>query len=1278
MTEVSTTNHESGGSTNLWLHRLRRTARNLLVAQRIGWLVACVLGLLLVLGLTDYILRTPAPIRAVLWVVGLGTLFLALRRSVWPAVRFNPPLTEVALRVEQSKAGRAAGLQGVLASGLELSAAPAGDVSRGLSEPVIREATRRLGGLKAAGLVAPIRTLRSLGLMASAVVAVAAIGAFEPNLTRIGAERLLWPFGQAQWPRRTGVLDITNTEVHPLGSALALRAALTRFNTTVDQTRVAARYRTIIDGTPGPVRRVLLTSQDKAVRLDEQDALSASTGTGYLFERLLEPSGLAAEVELKQTTSARDEPPRKTDVVLEYWFETEDDQTEPAQVLLVEPPVVRSASAEVRLPTYAATLADRFPDLAKSSGTLDLGPGNDERSAPAPILAGSHVTMRIKLNKEVPNLPPIVPDANVWIERALGQGALALWTGNEATPESARAELETTGAEWVFRWILSEPVRFSIKATDEHGISGAEESSFRFDTLKDNPPTATVTTPSEDKAVLSTAIVDLAGEGRDDVGLLWSGLERQLARKPSTSEGATAEPADDRVELARLDAASLVPAATIPPSLPDSRRIVVRQTLDLSTMDLKPGDELWITAAAADAYELGGVRHDVARSAPRKLRIMSREELVQQVWADLGSIRRTAVKVDEDQRELNKAVSKPGAAEARRAERTQAGLTERLARQSEALERTSERVRENALNDQALQDVLRQADDALNTAGEESNAASQSLSQAAAAEAQESPAPDAGKQEREKADEAQQQVREELAKLIDMLDQGEDTYASKRALEQMIQEQKALQQRTQQTGQQTTGKKSDQLSQDEKDQLQQIAEEQEQLAEKLNEAVDKMLEREQKMEKSDPAGAQAMAQAAQRAQREQTPEKMKQAAQQAQQNQTNNAQQRQQQAIQSMEQMLQDLEKANENRDEVLRRFLASLIDSIRGLIRQQEDQLAALDGAIEAASFKGLDAGMVRLHQNTLGVLDQAAEGPRDAERIAELIERAADAQSAAAVGLRDEPINEDEVKAQEQLSLDKLNDALEEANKADEQAAEREQERKREQLKGRYADALRVQISIREGTAPLVGAEANRRNKAAARELGVEQAALRESLTAIRTETAEIAQAKVFEYAHNRLDELTRQAADALAQGDATETVLRHETAAVRVLQSLVASLDKPKNDKPFREREQAGGGGGGGQGQQPVVPPAAEIKLLRAMQQEAADLTRSSAESTKPDAGALEDVAKLQRELADRGTELLERLAKPKNAPPKPGQPEGPQEGDTPATDEPRPGDAPESPS
>ena len=62
--------------------------------------------------------------------------------------------------------------------------------------------------------------------------------------------------------------------------------------------------------------------------------------------------------------------------------------------------------------------------------------------------------------------------------------------------------------------------------------------------------------------------------------------------------------------------------------------------------------------------------------------------------------------------------------------------------------------------------------------------------------------------------------------------------------------------------------------------------------------------------------------------------------------------------------------------------------------------------------------------------------------------------------------------------------------------------------------------------------------------------------------------------------------------------------------------------------------------------MLPPIAELKLLRFLQQEAADRTRDASDGNAENA-ELDAVARLQHDLAEQGKTLLEKL--------NPGQPE-----------------------
>ncbi|HMN42185.1 MAG TPA: hypothetical protein PKE29_15170 [Phycisphaerales bacterium] len=1260
-----------------WLRSIRTGARAMLVAQRAGWIVAfAVLGLVFG-GFADYFLRAPMQLRLAGLLLALGVLVWFKLHYLLPAFRFRPRLTEIALRVESTRAGGDAHIRGLLASGLELGRHLESLPAPALAAPVVAQAADRLTAIRARDVFSPRPTLRGVGAGLAALALLLGLMATYPTQTRTGLARMLWPIGDAEWPKRTEIAGAMSTEIHPIGAALEFRALLLRSDRDAERTNIAVHYRVVESGSAGAERTALLTVQPRWVETTRAD------GSGVrapVFERLLEPTGLSAA----QSGSSGRTAASTATTELEYWFESDDDATPRKRILLVEPPAVVHATATISLPTYAAALLGAAaPDLPQTPQTLDLGAGSDERAAPAPILAGSRIILTIELNKPVPLPRPFDPTGaatRAWLASTLGADAVGLFTGgpSEAAGVDPHARLasDASGRMWTLTWQHWDSLRFTVRPTDEYQIAAGEDAVFRFDALKDNAPTATVTAPLEDKSVLPTAVVEIAGEGRDDVALAYVALERQLARRVPGSESPVPEATAERVEIIRLLAADAPAPAGLPDqsATPSVKRLVSTTTLDLSSIpDLQAGDELWITALAADAFDLDGRKHEPVRSSIRKLRILSREQLVEQIWSELSTLRRNAIKIDQDQAEIAKGRPPAGPAStdaSARAERAQAGLTERLARQNQAVARLRQRARENGLTDRNVADVLKNASETLARAGADSAWASKSLGEASREQAQEAARPDAGEKELADSAEAQQSVRDELTGLIDMLDQGEDAFASKRSVERMLEQQKALRDRTESQGRQTAGKAPEDLSSEEQGVLEKIAQDQKALADALRDAVKKMQERQSKVRDKDPAAAEAMAQAAAQALRDQTAERMDQASQQAQQNQTSGAQQQQQQAIRSLEQMLDRMQKAQNNRDEVLKRALASLIDSIKGLIDVQTVSIGALKDAAKRGptEIAALERPMVLHHQNTLGVLEQAA-AVREAAKVADLLEEAATAIAASIPTLRD--ADSAAALGHELGALDKLNAALELAQKLDQNAEKRQNERKRAELRQKYEEAARAEAGIRDSAQGLVGVEDNRRNKSIARRLSEEQNTLRATVDQIRKDTDGLADARVFTFAHDRLDALMTGAAATLAEGTSDAPVVRAQTSAARLLMSLAEALDDRKQDEEaFREGQQSGGGGEGGGAEQPVVPDAAELVLLRLMQLEALDLARSAADAPKRDEAMVSDAAVLQDQISTQAAGLLKRLMErragpgPAKATPKP---EGMPEGDKPAKPE-----------
>ncbi|MBY0308578.1 MAG: hypothetical protein K2Q09_07535, partial [Phycisphaerales bacterium] len=396
------------------LRRLRRVMRAGLVAQRALWLLAVAVAVSVGLGLLDFALRLPAAVRGGILALVLSLLVISIWRRVLLSLRFRPPLEELALRLE-SLGEPAPQAAGVLASGVDFARRLAAD---GNTPPTFASALSRRVVESASTFVPAIRIWRVLrwkpvafacAAAAACVIGMVSLRAATPELFQIGARRVLLPWSDASWPKRSRVLDLTGLDVHPLGSALSLRAWFHERGSAGPSSsgRVVALYRLVgPDGTVGPERRLVLTSQARTVSAPVGQGEPAAL-QGTLHERIVDAAALEYAAEMPAATATR----------FEYTLQTTDDATPWRSVALVRPPAVIGATASVSPPAYAA----RSPDFAPR--TTNLGTGSDQRATLSGVLAGSRVELTITLNKPVP-VPgdgPGAPTLRDWLSASLGE-----------------------------------------------------------------------------------------------------------------------------------------------------------------------------------------------------------------------------------------------------------------------------------------------------------------------------------------------------------------------------------------------------------------------------------------------------------------------------------------------------------------------------------------------------------------------------------------------------------------------------------------------------------------------------------------------------------------------------------------------------------------------------------------------------------------------------------------------------------------------------------------
>lgn len=1059
--------------------------------------------------------------------------------------------------------------RGWLASAVEFQTLGAGPgESPQLTKAAVREAEQRTGALRLRSLINTTPATRAATMLFVVVLATAAAAWASPAHLALAGQRWLAPLGDAQWPKRTAVQSMVAVDIWPTDQPMRLVAWVDRgYHAGM---RTWADYRIIqADGSATPWRSTLMNEQ-----ADAADPLALhSRGR---FERLIDlPQELA---ELTSGDSAQ---------AVEFLFRAGDDQTRPQRMNLIIRPALTGLTLDVQPPRYAAGLI--------SPQSIQLQ-GQSGQVATATVRAGSQVTWQLTLNKP---LPP----QNLTIAKLM-----------PALPDGIDAEVravEPTVIHVAMRALDS--MQTTIHLIDQHELTDLSERQYRVQTVADQSPSAMIAEPSVDESVLAIAVVPVTGIGQDDVAIESVQLEA-IIPAPSESES---EQTTSQIELTAITGRAA--------------QLTANHTLALEPLKLSPGDEVELTAIAQDVFDLDGQRHDPVRSTPRRLRIIDETQLAGQLRSELAAVRQSAIRLDDQQRQIADAPAKE-------ATDAQKRLSRRLESQAALLEGLSKRIERNRMPDGDIKELTNQAGDLVREAAQASSDAGDHLDRARR-RADEAP------KQIEASKKAQQAVNDKLVSLIDLLDQGQDALTLQLQLQQLTKMQEQLLADVRKTLPQTAGKTVDQLADAQQQELKDLSQRQGALSQRASALAQQMqstaeaLDQPQASEK-DQAAAEALSEAAAIAQRQGLAHEMKQASESAEENQLADASAHQSRSMDTMQQMLDQLGKQDRKRRDILKRKLLEIAQAIEKLVERQESQLARLDDAVQLA---GLDGPMAVLRRNTIDVAELAGAS-RKTQDVGAKLDEASTHQASAVAALR--ASLRDAANDAEMGSLAMLRDALA-LVKQMEEAADREQRRQqREELMKQYEQLALQQETLRDKTQPFGEmAKLTRRQRADLINLGHEEADLRVAAQ----EVAEEEQPLLFEHIHGRIDSDASEAVIALRSGSFALAVIDRQSSVAMMLRQLAAALEKAQQeDDAFDSPDGGSGGGGGGQGgEQPLIPPAAELKLFRGLQESIYNRTRSANETAVPDDAArrkvLQALSVEQRELATLGERLVEQMKK-----------------------------------
>ena len=637
--------------------RIRLLIKALLVTNRSGWLIAGFVAALFLGGILDYLFRAPSWLRTAGLFGATVMVISLLSRRLLPALRFSPSVEDIALRLATPS-----GQFGIPAA-IGLGSGFSGGSGSGISGKLAALAGERIGSagvgtLSGSGLIRWQPAARAAGTLALAWLLVVSMFAYQPGLAWIGTRRMLLPWTEATWPRRYHVEAINTATVAPLGQAIVLQAGLVNAPGKLEQTDVAANITVVVDGKARPVRTVILTPQDRRKVVGFTGELGEhATAEALVFERLLEPGALDLQTVPGQAPLEA--------ATLRYSL-TAGDHTTPEQTLkLVRPPVVTALIVRTVPPAYARqALAASSPD-GLTAGATSGGPQRREFVNPSGtvivpgVMEGSDVAIDITLSRALVLPGDIAATLGPQVAELVASGKATLVTSDEAVASSTPGS--TMSKTWQLALALRESLAMPIRLVDADGLKTAEDVGLRLDMKPDRAPEPVVTLPASDQIVTPQATVDVGVEARDDQGLTAVLARAQRAVRARGSMGAEPEPAFAPVVLTQAEISTPVLTSKL------------TTTVVPGKLGAVPGDEVLLTAIAQDNFKLEGKRHEAVTSQPRRLRIVSAEQLAEKLIADLSAVRRGIIASTEKQDGLSKAAAKASAQLAQAAAEAEAG-----------------------------------------------------------------------------------------------------------------------------------------------------------------------------------------------------------------------------------------------------------------------------------------------------------------------------------------------------------------------------------------------------------------------------------------------------------------------------------------------------------------------------------------------------------------------------------------------------------------------------
>ena len=504
----------------------------------------------------------------------------------------------------------------------------------------------------------------------------------------------------------------------------------------------------------------------------------------------------------------------------------------------------------------------------------------------------------------------------------------------------------------------------------------------------------------------------------------------------------------------------------------------------------------------------------------------------------------------------------------------------------------------------------------------------------------------------------QQEIADELKKMLDSMSEF-DTYRGvvKDAKSLLQQQEQALKQSAEAASKPESAKKLDDLTDEQKAELDNLKARQAELAKNLQNLEAKMDEMAKKVEAADPLAAAALRDAAKQSRKRSTAAKMNEGAEQLGKNQMGQARQNQEQARNDLKDLVDSVQNRRERELARLVQELKKAEADLKALRNRQAANLKKTAAAKKMADSKARTQELQKLAKEQAQIQEELK---RQLQKLAKL--------NAESAGQKGEQAAGQMSKAQEDLNQDQgeqaeaeMEEALDNLRQAQRELAQNrrdaEEQLAMEQI-AKMADQLKAIAERQEKMVGQTSGYEEARNQTAGKKLTIAQRTGVRDLGRIqgglRDETGELLErigegAPVFSLTLKRASASMTDAADRLQALKTDGPTLTAERSASRRFKQLLDSLkpDKMKKADGGDDQQQGGGGGGaGGDG----IPPAAQIKMLKMLQQEINERTDAFDELVRRKKKLMPEQERERTMLKeDQGTlaDLVRDMTRPKTA-------------------------------